>query len=111
MGSFRTPSLRNIAVSAPYMHDGSIADLEGVLAHYAAGGRTITDGPHAGVGANSFLNSPFVPGFKLTQQERTDLIAFLESLTDTDFLTDPRFANPWIEGPNTEPMNRAQKHY
>ena len=39
MGRFRTPSLRNVAVSAPYMHDGSIADLAGVIAHYAAGGR------------------------------------------------------------------------
>ncbi|MCZ7685487.1 MAG: hypothetical protein M5U28_44600 [Sandaracinaceae bacterium] len=44
MGRFRAPTLRNIAVTAPFMHDGSIATLEEVLDHYAAGGRTITEG-------------------------------------------------------------------
>jgi cytochrome c peroxidase len=111
MGRFRTPSLRNIAVSAPYMHDGSIADLRGVLAHYGNAGRTISHGPHAGIGSQSPLKSPFLPGFKLTAGEIIDLVAFLESLTDHEFLTDPRFANPWTEGPNIEPSNRELKHY
>lgn len=111
MGKFRTPSLRNIAVSAPYMHDGSIADLRGVLAHYGNAGRTISSGPHAGIGSKSPLKSPFLPGFKLTAGEIVDLVAFLESLTDHDFLGDPRFGNPWTEGPNIEPSNRALKHY
>ncbi|MBS7538891.1 methanobactin export MATE transporter MbnM [Ancylobacter lacus] len=97
MGRFRTPSLRNVAVTAPYMHDGSIPDLRGVIAHYSAGGRTITEGPNAGVGSGSPLKSPFLPGFKLTRAETDDLIAFLESLTDRTFLTDPRFSNPWQE--------------
>jgi cytochrome c peroxidase len=95
MGRFRTPSLRNVAVTAPYMHDGSIRTLDEVLDHYAAGGRTITDGPHAGDGSASPLKSPFLIGFSLSSEERADVLAFLESLTDHDFLTDPRFADPW----------------
>jgi cytochrome c peroxidase len=95
MGRFRAPTLRNIAVTAPYMHDGSIATLEGVLDHYAAGGRTIRSGPFAGVGADNPLKSGFVSGFSLTPQERADVIAFLEALTDERFLRDPRFADPF----------------
>jgi cytochrome c peroxidase len=95
MGRFRAPTLRNIAVTAPYMHDGSIATLDEVIDHYAAGGRTIKGGPHAGLGRNNPLKSSFVPGFELTTEERADLLAFLHSLTDREFLTDPRFADPW----------------
>lgn len=95
MGRFRTPSLRNVAVTAPYMHDGSIATLDEALDHYAAGGRTIAEGPHAGVGRDNPLKSSFVPGFEMTAEERADLIAFLNALTDTDFLTNPAFSDPW----------------
>ncbi len=95
MGRFKAPSLRNIAVTAPYMHDGSIATLDDVLSHYAAGGRTIASGPHAGVGADNPRKSGFVRGFSLSAQERADLLAFLQSLTDQSFLTNPRFSNPW----------------
>jgi cytochrome c peroxidase len=98
MGRFRAPSLRNIAVTAPYMHDGSILTLDEVIDHYAAGGRTIKSGPHAGVGARNPLKSSFVPGFSLTPQERADLKAFLHSLTDHWFLSDPRFSDPWKGG-------------
>ncbi len=94
MGRFKAPTLRNIAVTAPYMHDGSIATLEEVIDHYAAGGRTISTGPHAGVGSANPLKSTFVSGFELTDQERQDLLAFLNSLTDQEFLTDPRFSDP-----------------
>jgi len=96
MGRFKAPSLRNIALTAPYMHDGSIATLADVIRHYEAGGRTITEGPYKGVGANNPRKSNFVKGVDLTDQERADLVAFLESLTDTAFVTDPRFANPWL---------------
>lgn len=96
MGRFRAPSLRNVAVTAPYMHDGSVATLDAVLDHYAAGGRTLVSGPHAGVGRDNPLKSSFLPGFTLTREERADLIAFLNSLTDEQFLRDPRFANPWL---------------
>ncbi len=95
MGRFRAPTLRNIALTAPYMHDGSIATLSEVLDHYAAAGRTITDGPNAGVGSASPLKSALVIGFTLTAEERADVLAFLESLTDEAFVTEPRFADPW----------------
>ncbi len=95
VGKFKAPTLRNIAVTAPYMHDGSIATLEGVLDHYAAGGRTIPSGPSAGVGHDNPNKDQLVGGFELTAQDRQDLIAFLQSLTDDAVLRDPRFANPW----------------
>lgn len=97
MGSFKAPTLRNVAVTAPYMHDGSIATLDEVVAHYMAGGRTIAEGPNAGVGSASPLKSAFVPGFTLTEEERDDLVAFLESLTDSAFLADARFSDPWAK--------------
>ena len=95
MGRFRAPTLRNIAVTAPYMHDGSIATLEDVIDHYARGGRLITEGPDAGDGRTSPLRSALVGGFTLTGTEREDLLEFLRSLTDDDFLVDPRHADPW----------------
>ncbi len=95
MGKFKAPSLRNIAVTAPYMHDGSIATLEEVIEHYNAGGRTLSTGPNAGVGADSPLKSEFLKPMGLTPQEKRDLVAFLRSLTDSTFLRDPRFTNPW----------------
>ncbi|MGF1468607.1 MAG: MbnH family di-heme enzyme [Sandaracinaceae bacterium] len=97
MGRFRAPTLRNIEVTAPYFHDGSAATLDDVIDHYAAGGRTIEEGPNAGVGAESPLKSIFVNGFELTPEEREDLLAFLRSLTDETFLTDPRFRDPFLE--------------
>jgi cytochrome c peroxidase len=84
MGRFKAPTLRNIAVTAPYMHDGSIPTLEAVIEHYNAGGRT--DNP---------LKSEFLKPMELTPQEKRDLVAFLQSLTDSTFLRDPRFTNPW----------------
>ena len=95
MGKFKTPTLRNIALTAPYMHDGSIATLEGVLDHYAAGGRTIASGSHAGVGHDNPNKDERVRGFTMSPQEREDLIAFLRTLTDDALLHDPRFANPF----------------
>jgi cytochrome c peroxidase len=94
MGFFKAPTLRNIAVTAPYMHDGSIAALSEVLDHYAAGGRTIASGRYAGVGKNSPLKDKLVRGFELSERERSDVIAFLESLTDHEFLTNPAFSDP-----------------
>lgn len=103
MGRFKAPTLRNIEVTAPYMHDGSIATLEEVIDHYAAGGRTIASGPRAGAGARNPLKSSFVPGFTLTAEERADLLAFLKSLTDGEFLVDPRFSDPWGDGSQPVP--------
>ena len=86
---YRSPSLRNVAVTAPYMHDGSIATLAEVIDHYAAGGR--------GAGARNPHKSTYVTGFSISEAEKKDLIAFLESLTDESFLSDPRFADPFAE--------------
>ena len=91
VGRFRAPTLRNIAVTAPYMHDGSIATLAEVLDHYAAGGRTTA----SGVGRDNPNKAPNVHGFAMTAGDRADVIAFLETLTDSAFLRDPRLSNPW----------------
>jgi cytochrome c peroxidase len=95
VGKFKTPSLRNVALTAPYMHDGSVATLEDVLDHYAAGGRTIAAGPFAGRGHDNPNRDARMTGIELTPQNRQDLLAFLRSLTDTDLTHDPRFSNPW----------------
>lgn len=96
-GLFRPPSLRNIAVTGPYMHDGSKATLRDVLDHYAAGGTVTETGPYAGDGRVSPLKSGLVRGFPATDEEIDAVIAFLESMTDDEFLVDPAFANPFEE--------------
>ncbi len=95
MGMFRAPTLRNIGLTAPYMHDGSMASLDEVLEFYAAGGRVITSGPNAGDGRINPFKDGFVNGFTMSEQDKQDLIAFLHSLTDTEFTTTARFGNPW----------------
>ncbi|TXH87372.1 MAG: di-heme enzyme [Rhodoferax sp.] len=91
MGKFRTPSLRNIAVTAPYMHDGSIATLrEVVVKHYALAGKSASS-----PGGRSPLRSELIAGFEVDEAEVSDLLVFLQSLTDTEFLTNPAHANPW----------------
>jgi cytochrome c peroxidase len=95
IGKFKAPSLRNVGLTAPYMHDGSIATLGEVLDHYAAGGRTIAEGPYAGRGHDNQNKDTRITGIGLTLQNRADLLAFLQSLTDADLLHDARFGNPW----------------
>jgi cytochrome c peroxidase len=95
VGRFRAPTLRNIAETAPYMHDGSLATLEDVIDHYAAGGRTIAQGPRAGVGHDNPNKAPAVHGFELRGTDRADLVAFLQSLTDSTFLGNRAFSDPW----------------
>ncbi len=91
-GRFRTPGLRNVAVTAPYMHDGRFATLEQVIRHYAVGGEAARHGDP------DPRRDPLIVGFRITDDEIADLIAFLESLTDGAFLTDPAFADPWPAG-------------
>ena len=81
---FRAPTLRNIAVTAPYMHNGSIATLRDVIQHYARGGKPRPE------------KSDRVRGFVISPAEIDDLVAFLESLTDQQFLTSPAFGNPRV---------------
>lgn len=88
---FRAPTLRNIAVTAPYMHDGSITTLKGVVEHYARGGRS-REG-----------KSDRVKGFAISASDIDDLVAFLESLTDEKFLTNPAFSNPHSVSSQTGP--------
>jgi cytochrome c peroxidase len=94
MGRFKPPTLRNIALTAPYMHDGSIATLSEVIDVYAAGGRVIASGPYAGDGTKNPYKHALITGFTLTPEEKQDLLAFLEALTDKAFLVDPRFRAP-----------------
>jgi cytochrome c peroxidase len=100
-GKFKPPSLRNIAVTAPYMHDGSIATLEEVIDHYANGGRLVPEGTMidgqdvSGDGRDNPNKSAFIQGFELTDQEREDILAFLRALTDEEFLTNPAYSDPF----------------
>ena len=94
MGRFKAPTLRNVAVTAPYMHDGSLETLDAVIDHYARGGRELADGNNAGDGRLSPFKSEFIRGFDLDEQERADLLAFLNALTDQRVLSDERWSNP-----------------
>ena len=96
-GRMKPPTLRNIEVTGPYMHDGSIETLEDVVRHYERGGRLIPDGPLAGDGKENPNKSDFLTGFPLTNTQRAEVIEFFKSLTDHEFLSDPRFANPFPE--------------
>ncbi|EGA71314.1 methylamine utilization protein [Vibrio sinaloensis DSM 21326] len=95
-GKFRPPTLRNVAFTAPYMHDGSIASLAEVLDFYANGGRNITSGDHQGDGRINPNKSEFVKGFTLSAQEKQDMLAFLSALSDPVFISNPRYANPFV---------------
>lgn len=94
MGAFRAPSLRNVVVTAPYMHDGSVATLSEVLDIYSAGGRLVESGPHAGDGRRNRHRTGLIGAIELSAQDRTDLLAFLGTLTDECVLHSSRFADP-----------------
>lgn len=79
VGKFKVPTLRNIALTAPYMHDGSLKTLEEVVEHYSSGGK---GGPTA---------DPVIVPLNLTDQEKGDLVAFLKTLTDSEFVANQRF--------------------
>ncbi|MBS1537215.1 MAG: cytochrome-c peroxidase [Bacteroidetes bacterium] len=76
---FKIPSLRNVAITAPYMHDGSIATLEQVIEHYNSGGKP------------NVHKSSLVKPLNLTIQEKEDLLSFLKSLTDEQFIQNKIF--------------------
>lgn len=91
MGKFKTPSLRNVALTAPYMHDGRFQTLEEVIDHYDSGGHASTT-----IDPNMKYTTG---GLSLTPQKKAELLAFLNSLTDMDFVTDPAFSDPGIPQP------------
>jgi cytochrome c peroxidase len=106
MGRFRAPSLRNVALTAPYMHDGSIKTLREVIDFYAAGGRVISHGPLAGDGrANPYKDAEISP-LNLSARDRADLVAFLRSLTDWRVVKDRRFSDPFRDRPNERRAGR-----
>jgi cytochrome c peroxidase len=118
VGVFKIPSLRNVALTAPYMHDGRFATLEEVIEHYNSGIvahpnlnwmltdaqeiETVNDLINAGfdpveVFAAQEFNSPSSPRrLNLTDLQKADLLAFLQSLTDYEMLSDPRYSNPFV---------------
>lgn len=77
---FKVPSLRNVEITAPYMHDGSMTTLKDVIEHYNSGGR------------NHFNKSSLIQPLNLTEQEKGDLLEFLKSLTDLDFTNNKNFS-------------------
>jgi cytochrome c peroxidase len=86
---FRIPTLDNVAITAPYMHDGSLATLEEVIEHYATGitqSGSIDQRLRSGAALNLV---------RVTAEEKKALVDFLLTLTDTDITTDPRFSDPF----------------
>lgn len=81
-GKFEVPSLRNVAVTAPYMFDGRFQTLEEVIDHFASGG------------VDHRNKSELLTGFSISDAEKADLIAFLNTLTDESFLNNPNFQKP-----------------
>jgi cytochrome c peroxidase len=79
LAMFKTPGLRNVELTAPYMHDGSFNSLEDIILHYSSGGKEHKN------------KSPLINGFEITEQEMKDLISFLNTLTDYEFIENPIF--------------------
>lgn len=89
-GAFKIPSLRNIVLTRPYMHDGRFATLEEVIEHYATGVK-----PHPDL---DWRMQDFRDGSAtITDLEKQALVAFLKSLTDYTFLSEPRFSDPFVK--------------
>jgi cytochrome c peroxidase len=83
-GKYKVPTLRNLAFTAPYLHDGSAETLEQVIQLYEIGGQPSAINKH-----------PLITGFKLNSQQRSELIAFLLSLSDSTVITNNAYTNPW----------------
>lgn len=88
MGAFKTPTLRNIAATAPYMHDGSLKTLKEVVVHYNNGGVT-----KKGDKVNDFLSGGIRP-LELSDQQVSDLVAFLEALTSPEYVKQAKAPKP-----------------
>jgi cytochrome c peroxidase len=89
-GRFRVVTLRNIALTAPYMHDGRFKTLQEVIDHYS---EHIRPSPTLSPSLKDTANSPV--NLRLSGEEKADLLAFLRMLTDSAFITDPRFSDPF----------------
>lgn len=95
-GVFKVPSLRNVALTAPYMHDGRFNTLAEVIDHYDGG---IEDHPSLDwrLRSSSFGGAEGPVRMGLSDQDKADLIAFLHTLTDQDLINDAKFSNPFEE--------------
>lgn len=94
IGKFRVPTLRNIALTAPYMHDGRFRTLDEVIEHYNSGvqpSATLDDR----LTTTLTIGGPPVQ-MNMTAYEKSALIAFLNTLTDQTFITDPKFSDPFV---------------
>lgn len=91
VGRFRAPTLRNVALTAPYMHDGRLPTLEAVLDHYSDHVQASPTLSH-----ELMADGNAQPGLRLTPGEKADLVAFLRLLTDSAFVTNPAFADPHL---------------
>ncbi len=78
----RTPSLRNVALTGPYMHDGRMTTLQEVVAHYNSGGKYAEN------------RSPNIFPLGLSPDQEAALVAFLQTLTDTSFVNNPAYGPP-----------------
>ena len=78
LGAFKTPTLRNVELTAPYMHDGSLATLEDVVKHYNNGGALEPGDP-----INPYLSGGIRP-LDLSEEQQADLVAFMKALTSPD---------------------------
>lgn len=90
IGTFKTPSLRNVALRAPYMHDGRFATLEEVIEHYNSG---VQAHPNLEIILKDANGNP--RKMNLSQEEKDALVAFLKTLTDEKFVEDEKFSNPF----------------
>lgn len=94
-GKFKTPGLRNIELTGPYTHDGSVNSLDEMIDIYKRGGRLIENGPFKGDGKLNPDKHKNITGFPLSAEEKKQLIMFLVSLTDSSVLVNPKFQNPF----------------
>lgn len=92
LGEFKSPSLRNVGVRTHFMHDGRFTTLADVIEHYNSG---VIASPNLDPRLRNGRNQP--QRLNLTNQESAALEAFLHTLTDNDFLNDPRFADPFVD--------------
>lgn len=88
LGRFKVTSLRNIALTAPYMHDGRFKTLEEVVDHY-------NSGLNASATLDPALEQTRQSGLMLTEQDKADLVAFLNTLTDQVLIQNPDYSNPF----------------
>jgi cytochrome c peroxidase len=90
-GKFKIPNLRNVELTAPYMHDGRFETLDEVIEHYSS---AVRNNPNLDVRLKSSGGMPLK--LNITAQEKADLIAFLKSLTSSDLISNPLYANPFV---------------